>query len=84
MGIGMALMALSNKPFPGRDFLSGIGKLTLGIYLIHPIFVALAGVVCFYTTSAWWEVAYVFVVLVLAVLAVKFLMRFERLRPFLT
>src|SRR5690606_7265879 len=39
MGLGVAMMALANRPFIGRSWMSRFGRLTLGVYLIHPIFV---------------------------------------------
>jgi surface polysaccharide O-acyltransferase-like enzyme len=40
MGVGAALVALSGRSFPGVAGLARLGRDTLGIYLIHPIFVA--------------------------------------------
>lgn len=41
MGLGISLVALSNQPFLQSKRLSEIGKLTLGIYAIHYVFVDL-------------------------------------------
>lgn len=84
LGLGMAVMALSNRPLPGRDWMSSLGRLTLAVYLIHPIFVVNVGTVSYFVHSWLWQASYVFVVLGLSILTVKFLMRFKHLRPFLT
>jgi len=39
MGLGVALMALSNHPYLNNKYLGSIGRFTLGIYAVHYLFV---------------------------------------------
>lgn len=67
MGIGVAIIALSNHKHLRSNKLSGLGKVTLGIYASHHIFVDLfAGIDTRYN-NAYWEIGYVFLVLILSI-----------------
>ncbi len=69
MGGGAAVLALSNHRVIRSRSLSGIGKLTLGIYAIHLIFVDILQPLDNATDFVIWEVGYVFIVLLLSVLS---------------
>jgi surface polysaccharide O-acyltransferase-like enzyme len=65
MGIGAAVVALSDHPILQIKFLSRLGQLTLGIYAVHRIFVDLLNQI---PHSPSWEVIYVAIVFVLSAL----------------
>lgn len=70
LGLGSALMALSNVTFLRVRGLGSIGSFVLGIYAIHLIFVDLLRPVNRLTSSPLWEVGNVFAVLILSFLVV--------------
>ncbi|MEQ1546539.1 acyltransferase [Methyloglobulus sp.] len=82
MGLGVAMMALSNHQALKSPFLSNIGQMTLGIYAIHYIFVDLLNVIDKKMNSPLWEVGYVFIVLILSVLSTLVLAKFQFTRNF--
>ena len=80
MGVGAAIAALSNHRFLQNDALSDLGKLTLGLYAIHFIFVEMLRPIGKLTTSPFWELGYVILVLMLSVAAVMLLSKHKMAR----
>jgi surface polysaccharide O-acyltransferase-like enzyme len=68
MGVGAAIAALSNHPLVRSRRLAIIGRLTLGIYVSHGIFVSLLKSTDARVFHPAWEIGYVFIVLVLAII----------------
>lgn len=68
MSVGVAVIALSNHKRIQIDSLSSIGHLTLGIYLVHFIFVDVFQNVDADVNHPIWEVGYVFIVFALSAL----------------
>jgi surface polysaccharide O-acyltransferase-like enzyme len=80
MGIGAALIALSDHQILQIKFLSRIGQWTLGIYAIHIIFVDLfMGI----PHSPVWEIGYVLVVFALSTLCTYILSRYNITKQFI-
>jgi surface polysaccharide O-acyltransferase-like enzyme len=77
MGVGAALMALSNHQLLRNKSLSGIGQLTLGIYASHYIFVDLFKYIDADMANPVWEVGYVFIVLFLSVGLTKYMSKIK-------
>ena len=77
MGLGAAMIALSNIAFFRIRALEDLGKFTLGIYAIHFIFVDLLRPLGKLTNSAFWEIGYVFLVLLLSIGSVMLLSKFR-------
>lgn len=73
VGIGVAVLSLSNHKLLCIPVLSTIGRMTLGIYAIHNIFVDLFGVVDKHLSHPLWEISYVFLVLGLSVISIVLL-----------
>ena len=67
VGLGVALMALSNHPILNSRHLSNIGRYTLGIYAIHYVFVDMLHPVDAEVSNPAWEMGYVFFVFLLSV-----------------
>ncbi len=82
VGIGVAMMALSNHKALQSQVLSTIGQMTLGIYAIHYMFVDLLKVIDKNMNSPWWEVGYVVIVLVLSILSTLALSKFQFTRDY--
>lgn len=70
MGMGAAILSLSNHPFLRVKALSNLGQNVLGIYAIHFIFVDIAHPIDKVIDSALWEIGYVFLVLTLSIVSV--------------
>lgn len=81
VGIGCALIALSRPRFLNLPYLSSAGRMTLGIYSIHIIFVDLLFPIGQMTSSALWQAGYVFAVLALSITAVTLMARSKTLKP---
>lgn len=73
MGVGAAVVSLSNHKLLRIPLLSGFGKLTLGIYAIHFIFVDLFSPFDYMGLAPLWEISYVFIVLICSIISVKIL-----------
>ncbi|MEK7748383.1 MAG: acyltransferase [Nitrospirota bacterium] len=73
MGVGVATVALSNHRIFRVPALSTIGRMVLGIYAIHVIFVDLFRVVDKQIDHPFWEISYVILVLGLSVVSVVLL-----------
>ncbi len=80
MGLGVALIALSNHRKFRISFLGKIGTMTLGIYAVHLIFVDLLRPVDARTDNIFWEIAYIFLVFGFSIISVIFLSRFKLTR----
>ncbi len=77
MGLGVAIMSLSNHRLFINDKLAMIGKLTLGIYLIHFIFVDLLAPITEALVSPAWEVTCPFIVLLASIISVSVLSKYR-------
>jgi surface polysaccharide O-acyltransferase-like enzyme len=70
MGVGTALMALSNHPVLRSQSLGWLGKMTLGVYAIHFIYVDMFAYIDEKINTPIWELAYIFIVLTLSIITV--------------
>jgi surface polysaccharide O-acyltransferase-like enzyme len=77
MGIGVAVMSLSNHWTLKIRIFGNIGKMTLGIYAIHVIFIELLRPLDAVLTSPLWEISFVFIVLLLSVISTYVLSKFK-------
>jgi len=68
MGIGAAMAALSNHQLLRSVRLATVGRLTLGIYVSHGVFISLLKPIDKIIFHPAWEIAYVFIVLILAII----------------
>lgn len=68
MGVGVSMAALSNHPTMKSKTLSKIGRLTLGIYAVHLIFVDLFQPIDELTDSIFWELGYIAIVFALSII----------------
>lgn len=68
MGIGAALAALSNHSILRIKMLGNLGRMTLGVYAVHFIYVDIFEPIDLITDNALWEIGYVILVLVLSVM----------------
>ena len=84
MGIGIAMMALSNHPILQNNWLAQLGGMTLGLYVVHYIFVDLFSEFNKLHDSFVWEVGYIFIVFVLSLLSVYVLSRNKFTKEFVT
>lgn len=75
-GLGIALIALSNHPLLQVKLLGKLGGFTLGIYVIHMIFIDLLKPLDHYFNGVWWELSYTFVIYLLSLLSILYLNRF--------
>jgi len=75
MGIGMAMVSLSNHSILRIRSLSETGKMTLGIYVVHIVYVDLFSDIDESINSAFWEIGYIFLVLFLSIVSVKILQK---------
>jgi len=82
MGIGVAIASLSNHHFLQSELLGKVGKMTLGIYASHFIFVGLLGDIDKASDSILWEISYVFIVLFLSILVSIFLSKYKLTKRF--
>lgn len=69
-GMGVAISSLSQHKLLQRDALSKIGRLSLGIYVVHIVFVDNLRVIDSIIHSALWDIVYIFLVLGLSVASV--------------
>ena len=82
MGVGASIIALSDHPLVGSIRLATLGRLTLGIYVSHGIFVKLLRPFDKIVFHPLWELGYVLIVLVLAIGVTFLLSRSKYTRPF--
>ena len=83
MGLGVSLTALSNHPCLQRKSLAEIGKLTLGIYAIHHIYIDLFSFYDIQVNSMLWDITYLILVFTLSTYTVIKLSKFRALRNIL-
>jgi surface polysaccharide O-acyltransferase-like enzyme len=82
MGLGATLVALAPSSFLSGTYVAHLGRLTLGIYCVHQIFVLLLGPADRFLNSPAAEVAYPIVVLLLSVAVVTLLSKSTLTRRF--
>jgi len=80
MGLGVALAALSNHPLLRSRLFGRIGKMTLGVYVVHYLYVDLFRPVDTLIDNPLWEPGYVLIVLLLSVLTTLLLSRYKLTR----
>lgn len=80
MGVGAALVSLSNDALFRNKVLSDVGKFTLGIYVIHFVFVDLLRPVGMLISSSLWEISYILLVLLFSALSVMLLSKSKNTR----
>lgn len=80
MGLGAALASLSDHRILKNDKLSDIGKLTLGIYAIHFIFIDMFRPIGKLINTPLWWLGYVLIVLMFSVASVMLLSKNKVLR----
>jgi len=73
MGLGVSIIALSNHPILKSTRLSKIGKMTLGIYAIHIIFVDLLKPLDRNIDHPLWEVSLIFLILLFSIFSTHLL-----------
>ena len=71
MGFGFSILALSNKEILQRLPLSNLGKYTLGIYLVHYIFLDILNQLNKYNRNILNDIFKIFIVYVLSLLFIK-------------
>lgn len=79
MGLGVGLMSLSNHPLFKIPILTAIGRMTLGIYVIHVIFIELLNPINQRTDNLFWEISHIFIVLSLSALSVALLSKNKKI-----
>ncbi|MFT5760613.1 MAG: surface polysaccharide O-acyltransferase-like enzyme [Alteromonadaceae bacterium] len=82
MGVGVAMMALSNHHLLQNDTLSAIGKGIFGVYAGHFIFIDLLSYFDDRLTGPIWDLAKIFIVLTLSILLAKFLSKYKLTKNF--
>jgi surface polysaccharide O-acyltransferase-like enzyme len=80
MGLGVSIMALSNHQLVRIGQFSNIGKLTLGIYLIHFVFVDLLRPMGKSAVNYIWEIAYPILVLCSSIISISLLSKYKNAR----
>ncbi|PCI59653.1 MAG: hypothetical protein COB35_10830 [Gammaproteobacteria bacterium] len=83
MGVGAALIALSNHPILQNKILSKMGSMTLGIYVSHVVFVDILRPFDRIYHSAIWQLGYIVLVLTCSILLVLILSRTQFTRKFI-
>jgi len=83
MGVGAAMVGLSNHPALRSSGLSSLGRLSLGIYVIHYIYVDVFKGFDQKINGPIWEVSYVLIVVFLSVVSVMVLSKNKFLRKIL-
>jgi surface polysaccharide O-acyltransferase-like enzyme len=84
MGLGVTLISLSNHTLLRIPMAGKLGKLTLGIYASHFLFVDLFAPIDSYTNSPIWEIGYVFIVLFCSILFCLALSKTKYMRRLVT
>lgn len=83
MGLGIAMLALSDHPIFSANRLAVLGRYTLGIYAIHMIYVINFAKIDRVYSSVVWEIGLIFMVLFLSIFTVILLARMSFMRKFL-
>jgi surface polysaccharide O-acyltransferase-like enzyme len=81
MGIGAGMVSLSGHQLLLNERLSSLGKLTLGIYASHFIFIDNLKVLDRAIDNPIWEVSFVLIVLVLSYAFTAFLAKYKYTKP---
>lgn len=90
MGLGVAIIAFSNHKLLRNYRLANIGKLTLGVYLIHMIFVDLLGSISYSFLSPklrvgpFWGIGFPIIVFGASLASVSFLSKYKYTRKIIT
>ncbi len=82
MGVGAAVVSIADFAPLRSAFLSHVGKFTLGIYAIHMVFVDLLRPFFKITSSWFWELGYIALVLLFSITSVMFLSKNQLTRRF--
>ena len=80
LGPGAAMMALSNHPLLRWGRLSSTGRLTLGIYAVHLVFVDIIRPFDAAMSSPWWELAHLGLVFLLSLFVTNLFAASARLK----
>jgi surface polysaccharide O-acyltransferase-like enzyme len=80
MGLGAAMIALSDHPHLRIKGLGKAGALTLGVYVIHPIFAEIFKVIDDNIDSPLWDIGYVAVVYFISLSATVLISKNSMLR----
>ncbi len=80
VGLGVALIALSNRTCLQHKSLSQLGKSTLGIYVVHFIYVDMLKPFDFINDSFLWECFHITAVLLLSILTTVLLSQYKLTR----
>lgn len=75
MGLGVGLIAISEHRRAGVAALGAIGRMSLGIYVIHYAFVKMLRPIDRATDAFLWQIGYVVLVLALSIVTVRLLSR---------
>ena len=81
MGVGAAIAALSDHPLMRIEKFGKIGRMVLGIYVIHYIYVDILSVLDKKISSPFWEVGYIIIVFYLSVQTIKLMSKFSVFKP---
>jgi surface polysaccharide O-acyltransferase-like enzyme len=84
MGVGAAIIALSNHKILQPPLLSKLGKMSLGIYVIHVIFIENLLPIDRVTHSLAWEIAHPILILLLSIGSVHLLSKIPIMRKVLS
>lgn len=80
VGLGAALVALSNRTCLQHKSLSQLGKLTLGIYVVHFIYVDILKPFDLMNDGLWWEFFHIITVFLLSILTTVLLSKYKLTR----
>lgn len=84
IGLGVTMIALSDPPALRNKTLAKAGRLTLGIYVIHYIFVDWMGPISAFVKHPLWEIGRVLLIFGLAFGVVQWMSKREKLKKFVT
>ncbi len=76
MGLGVALIALSNKAWLQHKSLSQLGQLTLGIYAVHFIYVDIFKPFDLINDGFLWELFHITIVMMLSIFTTRLLSKY--------
>ncbi len=82
VGLGVSMLALSNHPRLNLTPVANLGRYTLGIYAIHPIFIDISRAFVERNSGALWDVGLLVLVTGISVGVVMVASKFNRLRMF--
>lgn len=73
IGLGWAILALSNTRLLTNPITNELGKYTLGIYVIHHIFIINLNPIRYYYNFPLWDILFTLIILTLSTISVLFL-----------